>query len=205
MDLISKKDLLAETGISYGQLYRWKRERLLPEEWFIKQSSFTGQETFFPREQVLSRVKAILEMKDDHSLEELAALLVSDAESKLAVETLRALPGIDEGFTSLLESALGRNECSVAEAAAAYAIREACSRLGMADTDVAPLVRSTLPALAAHPAHDALCTLVSANGSVHSCFTTGHAKPTFDGGLTVLATVSVGEAINELRLKMEAK
>ena len=35
--LISKKDLLAETGISYGQLYRWKREQLIPEEWFIKQ------------------------------------------------------------------------------------------------------------------------------------------------------------------------
>lgn len=45
--LISKKDLLAITGISYGQLYRWKRERLIPEEWFIKQSSYTGQETFF--------------------------------------------------------------------------------------------------------------------------------------------------------------
>ena len=41
--LISKKDLLNETGISYGQLYRWKREGLIPEEWFIKQPSFTGQ------------------------------------------------------------------------------------------------------------------------------------------------------------------
>ena len=41
--LISKKDLLNDTGISYGQLYRWKREGLIPEEWFIKQPSFTGQ------------------------------------------------------------------------------------------------------------------------------------------------------------------
>ncbi|MCL2486473.1 MAG: YhbD family protein, partial [Oscillospiraceae bacterium] len=32
--LISKKDLLEFTGISYGQLYRWKREGLIPEEWF---------------------------------------------------------------------------------------------------------------------------------------------------------------------------
>ena len=43
--LISKKDLLARTGISYGQLYRWKRQNLIPEEWFIKKSTFTGQET----------------------------------------------------------------------------------------------------------------------------------------------------------------
>ena len=59
LDLISKKELLAQTGISYGQLYRWKRARLIPEEWFLKQSAFTGQETFFPREQVLRRIQAI--------------------------------------------------------------------------------------------------------------------------------------------------
>lgn len=46
-DLISKKDLLELTGISYGQLYRWKRKQLIPEEWFIRKSTFTGQETFF--------------------------------------------------------------------------------------------------------------------------------------------------------------
>ena len=64
MNLISKKDLLAVTGISYGQLYRWKRQRLIPDEWFLKQSSYTGQETFFPREQMLSRIQSILELKD---------------------------------------------------------------------------------------------------------------------------------------------
>ena len=73
--LISKKDLLAITGISYGQLYRWKRERLIPEEWFMKRSSYTGQETFFPREQILSRIQTILELKDQYTLEELAKML----------------------------------------------------------------------------------------------------------------------------------
>ena len=47
MNLISKRELLENTGISYGQLYRWKREGLIPEEWFIKRASFTGQECFF--------------------------------------------------------------------------------------------------------------------------------------------------------------
>ncbi len=75
MDLISKKELLALTGISYGQLYRWKREKLIPEEWFIKQSAYTGQETFFPRQQILSRVQTILDAKDRYSLEELSRLL----------------------------------------------------------------------------------------------------------------------------------
>lgn len=70
--LISKKELLELTGISYGQLYRWKRKNLIPEEWFIRKSSFTGQETFFPREKVLQRIDRIVNMKDDLSLDALA-------------------------------------------------------------------------------------------------------------------------------------
>ncbi|ULO09413.1 YhbD family protein [Paenibacillus sp. 19GGS1-52] len=71
-DLISKKELLDITGISYGQLYRWKRKQLIPEEWFIRKATFTGQETFFPKEMILARIHNIVNMKDDLSLDELA-------------------------------------------------------------------------------------------------------------------------------------
>ncbi|MCP3740481.1 YhbD family protein [Rossellomorea sp. BNER] len=71
-DLISKKELLELTSISYGQLYRWKRKNLIPEEWFIRKSAFTGQETFFPREKVLERIDKIQTMKENLSLDELA-------------------------------------------------------------------------------------------------------------------------------------
>ena len=78
-DLISKKDLLATAGISYGQLYRWKRKGLIPEDWFVRKSTFTGQETFFPREKVLSRVEKIKSMKDeDASLDEIASAVAPD-------------------------------------------------------------------------------------------------------------------------------
>ncbi|WP_339218618.1 DUF4004 family protein [Paenibacillus sp. FSL H8-0332] len=80
-DLISKKELLDETGISYGQLYRWKRKQLIPEEWFIRKSTFTGQETFFPRARILGRVQHILQKKDDLSLDELAGKLSEPASS----------------------------------------------------------------------------------------------------------------------------
>lgn len=79
---ISKKDLLRETGISYGQLYRWKRERLIPENWFDKRSSFTGQETYLPRELILERVRFILDNKDRYSLTELKNLLSPDSVSR---------------------------------------------------------------------------------------------------------------------------
>lgn len=71
-ELISKKELLEVTGISYGQLYRWKRKDLIPEEWFIKKSVSTGQETFFPREKIIERINKIIELKDEASLDDLA-------------------------------------------------------------------------------------------------------------------------------------
>ncbi len=78
-DLISKKDLLQHTGISYGQLYRWKRKKLIPEEWFVRKSTFTGQETFFPRDKILARIERILGMKgDDLSLDDIADVVSPD-------------------------------------------------------------------------------------------------------------------------------
>ena len=74
-DLISKKELLELTGISYGQLYRWKRKQLVPEEWFISKSTFTGQETFFPQDRILDRIEKIKNMKGDITLDDLADML----------------------------------------------------------------------------------------------------------------------------------
>ncbi|AIY78737.1 hypothetical protein U728_612 [Clostridium botulinum 202F] len=71
-ELISKKELLEEMKISYGQLYRWKRKKIIPEEWFIKKSVSTGQETFFPRNKIINRINKILELKDEISLDDLA-------------------------------------------------------------------------------------------------------------------------------------
>ncbi|MCD8915473.1 YhbD family protein [Staphylococcus simulans] len=72
--LISKKDLLVECDITYGQLYRWKRKKLIPDEWFIRKSTFTGQETFLPKTKVLQRIKAIQQYKNDYALDEMAKL-----------------------------------------------------------------------------------------------------------------------------------
>ena len=75
-ELISKKDLLSKTNISYGQLYRWKRKNIIPEEWFIKKSAFTGQETFFPRDKILERIELILSMKEEPSLDDIANMFM---------------------------------------------------------------------------------------------------------------------------------
>lgn len=80
--LISKKDLLIETGISYGQLYRWKRKNIIPEEWFIKKSTFTGQETFFPKDKIVERINLILSMKEGISLDDIANMFIEKKDNK---------------------------------------------------------------------------------------------------------------------------
>ncbi len=74
-ELISKKEVLERTGISYGQFYRWKRKGLIPESWFIRKSTFTGQEAFLPKAKILERIERIKELKDKYSLDEIAELL----------------------------------------------------------------------------------------------------------------------------------
>lgn len=73
--LISKKELLQRYGISYGALYRWKRLDLIPEDWFLRRSTPSGQETFFHEGQICPRVEQILSRPESLSLEELAQQL----------------------------------------------------------------------------------------------------------------------------------
>lgn len=95
-ELISKKEVLDLTGISYGQLYRWKRKNLIPEDWFVRKSTFTGQETFFPKEKILERVEKVQKMKDSLSLDELADLFsLSASNLKLTKVSL-----IEKGIVS---------------------------------------------------------------------------------------------------------
>ncbi len=78
-EMISKKEVLTEAGITYGQFYRWKREGLIPESWFERRSTFTGQEAFLPKAKILERIERIKALKDEHSLEEIAQLLYPEA------------------------------------------------------------------------------------------------------------------------------
>lgn len=111
--LISKKELLEETGISYGQLYRWKRQNLIPEEWFIKKSSFTGQETFFPKEKMLNRINMIQDLKDRYSLDQLAKILSPElSERNFTIDDLSIIEELDKKLVPSLVAGLGKNTFS---------------------------------------------------------------------------------------------
>lgn len=114
-ELISKKELLERYSISYGALYRWKRKSLIPEDWFIKKATVTGQETFFPEKLICERVELIQSQKDDFSLDELAKQFNQEAEKK-AVLVIKTAMGektfyLNEVQAVLLDSGDGsRND-----------------------------------------------------------------------------------------------
>ena len=87
-DLISKKEVLEQYGISYGALYRWKRMGLIPEAWFIRKSTTTGQENFFRRDQICPRLELILSRRDGTSLEKLAGELEGERQQRRSARRL---------------------------------------------------------------------------------------------------------------------
>ena len=210
MDLISKKELLEQTGISYGQLYRWKRERLIPEDWVIKQASYTGQETFFPREQILSRVTAILQAKDQYSLEELAAILSPEAAGAfLSAEKLAAAEEIDSGLFHQLSQAAGPSEkkeytlletALLAELSALY--RTENQRI--TGKELAELALQALPAVGELHGLDHLCTVFRSGERLHLVLSRAASPLYFDSGVKVLLSAPLGERANQLKLKYPA-
>jgi len=99
------------TGISYGQLYRWKRKKLIPEDWFIKKSTFTGQETFFPKYKVIDRIEKIKTMKGDISLDSLAEMLSPDlAEKSVTYKDLNDRNIVSEETLDFYKKEYGESE-----------------------------------------------------------------------------------------------
>ncbi|HXK72854.1 MAG TPA: DUF4004 family protein [Clostridia bacterium] len=115
-ELITKKELLIETGISYGQLYRWKREGVIPDEWFIKRSSFTGQETYFKRKQILERIEIVKELRSKHSLEDLAKILSPDISEKIfLIDELKKIDEISSGILVSIKEVYDKKDFSLKE------------------------------------------------------------------------------------------
>lgn len=90
---------------------------LIPEDWLVKKSTFTGQETFFNRELICRRVEEIMAKKDTVSLEEIAKELGQKSMEvpKLIISTKYGDKSYN--FTDVLDISLvtGENKVSYIE------------------------------------------------------------------------------------------
>ena len=109
-ELISKKDLLERYGISYGALYRWKRKGLIPEDWFIKKSTVTGQETFFPKSLICERVELIIREKEEICLDELLKQFNKETRTKPSVIVKTALGAKKFYLSEIISVVLDKGE-----------------------------------------------------------------------------------------------
>lgn len=206
LELISKKQLLAETGISYGQLYRWKRERLIPEGWFIKQSSYTGQETFFPKEQMLARVQAILEAKDRYSLEELAKILSPEAvDVPLAPRELWEWGEIGPDLLAAAEAAAPPAGLSFDQAVLLAALWEGVQRLSLPPESAKDLVYQALALPPPLRCAEGGCTLFRCGGELTLAVTGGEQPPLFGPAVSVLDSRPMSELAGRIKMKYTAR
>ncbi len=202
MNLISKKDLLAVTGISYGQLYRWKRERLIPEEWFLKQSAYTGQETFFPREQILSRIKSILDLKDIYSLEELAKILSPDSSvEKIGLGDLTEVEEIHKELLEVLPEVFGEDQFEFFEVALSVAISQAAERLGLSGEAAKSLLRKSAAAAMKHKTVNIFCTIFMVGEEYHTVFTPNSVAMSFDHEIELKEEITLSEITDKIKMK----
>ncbi|MDI4647511.1 YhbD family protein [Cohnella hashimotonis] len=205
-ELISKKDLLELMGISYGQLYRWKRKQLIPEEWFIRKSTFTGQETFFPKDMILARIDRIMNMKEDLSLDELADKL-SPFQSELSLSKRELIERniVSELSISRLSTPAQSNEqeaYSFAQLLYLYVTDQLLSagEISLVESDLLmETLRSHFPRYEGKP-----CELLFMRKMGVTMFALVAAPPTlyFDAGVKVVARLQLAEIAEQLRSKL---
>ncbi len=199
---ITKKDLLNETGISYGQLYRWKREGLIPEEWFIKQPSFTGQETVFPRKQILSRIKAIQELKDKYSLEELAKILSPEvAERYFTTEDLKVIEEIKDNLIPAFVQGFQKSNFLFIEVLIMIALSEFMEHSDMSRGQLIEIVEGLKGYLPKMKSTGFILLLFDRQKDYYATIYEEQAQIYIDSRLNIVKEIHLADLSNKLKLK----
>lgn len=200
--LISKKDLLTETNISYGQLYRWKREGLIPEEWFIKQPSFTGQETFFPKIKILNRVKAIQELKDKYSLEELAKILSPEvSERYFTVLDLNIIDEIEKCLIPYFCSCFQKESFSFLEVIFFISISDCKRRFSLSLYDIECICEGMKDNFSSIKLNDYMFVLLYINKAYYVTLYSESSQICFDKRFNILCQIRLNDISSKMKVK----
>ena len=199
---ISKKDLLKTTGISYGQLYRWKREGLIPEEWFVKRSSPTGQETYFPQEKILKRIHAIQQLKDSYSLEELARILTPEVSNRLfCEEDLEHFDELDIDVAADFMDAMSKDSFVFLEVLVMIALSQAMVDSAITEEERTHAVSFLSKRMSELHSADYVLELLQAQGHLYVLLTKEGSEVYLDDGLVAIRFIHLNELSNAIKLK----
>jgi len=206
-ELISKKDLLAQAGISYGQLYRWKRKGLIPEDWFVRKSTFTGQETFFPRDKVLARIERIKSMQDeDASLDEIAdAVAPNLGEVSMSIDQLAEKRVVSPEALELFRQGVSdSSEALVFGEVVSLSALDTLLKTGDVSLDEGRMVLEALQNdYPAFEGKDADLIFIRRMGLSTSLLVTGSAEIRFEQGTRVIARLNLTECAEALSARIK--
>ena len=199
---ISKKDLLKTTGISYGQLYRWKRDGLIPEEWFVKRSSPTGQETYFPQEKILKRIHAIQQLKDSYSLEELARILTPEVSNRLfCEEDLEHFDELDIDVAADFMDAMSKDSFVFLEVLVMIALSQAMVDSAITEEERTHAVSFLSKRMSELHSADYVLELLQAQGHLYVLLKKEGSEVYLDDGLVAIRFIHLNELSNAIKLK----
>ena len=199
---ISKKELLKTTGISYGQLYRWKREGLIPEEWFVKRSSPTGQETYFPQEKILKRIHAIQQLKDSYSLEELARILTPEVSNRLfCEEDLEHFDELDIDVAADFMDAMSKDSFVFLEVLVMIALSQAMVDSAITEEERTHAVSFLSKRMSELHSADYVLELLQAQGHLYVLLKKEGSEVYLDDGLVAIRSIHLNELSNAIKLK----
>ena len=196
---ISKKDLLKTTGISYGQLYRWKREGLIPEEWFVKRSSPTGQETYFPQEKILKRIHAIQQLKDSYSLEELARILTPEVSNRLFCE--EHFDELDIDVAADFMDAMSKDSFVFLEVLVMIALSQAMVDSAITEEERTHAVSFLSKRMSELHSADYVLELLQAQGHLYILLKKEGSEVYLDDSLVAIRSIHLNELSNAIKLK----
>jgi len=202
-ELLSKKDLLRQTGVSYGQFYRWKRMGLIPESWFLRRSTFTGQETFLPRREILDRISRIQALKDDYSLEKIAEMLSPDVVRRgYSMEELRSARWASSQALALLPAQPAEGALGFLETLALVLIARLLEEGGLSEHQVRLAARTLLDRFDAlgEPGPDRYLTVLTCGEQ--TCVTLRTGKCLFDRDTRVVAEVNLNRLIDQITTRL---
>ena len=198
---ISKVDLLRETGVSYGQFYRWKRMGLIPEAWFRRRSTFTGQGTFLPRKKVLDRIRQIQGLKSQYSLTRIAQMLSPDVvQRRYSSDDLAAMSWLSPRARALLPPAA--SEAGFLDVLCWTAIDRLLDAGSLRDSQVVPAgeaLRERFGELDPLAAERRL-TVITRDGETAVALHAG--KCLFDRSWSVAASVDLNRLIEEIKVRL---
>jgi len=186
MEYITKKDLLVEMNISYGQLYRWKRLGLIPESWFIKRPSSTGQETVLPRKKIIKRIQEITALMESHSLEEMAKMFSFDSRRDvIAFEDLYKSPHLSSEYVNAVGNYFKKPGYTACEYMMIICATDVARRERFTTRQFVDLLRYCLPMAAHCEKTEVRCVFFAAGGDFHLAIYDNNVQLTFDSGLRV--------------------